>query len=115
VESNLIGPVPPADGSASRPSSGELAEQKHLVDVLDHSFEGLAPRTAPGLPPNTVMRGGDGSLWRTAGTSASGEQLYVLDGVDPDTCPRWVKEPEAELIALVGGLTLVEPDAEVPA
>ncbi|MFF9197296.1 hypothetical protein ACF09L_19020 [Streptomyces sp. NPDC014779] len=29
------------------PSEGELAEQRHLVDPLDHALEALAPRTTP--------------------------------------------------------------------
>ncbi|MFF9200013.1 hypothetical protein ACF09L_32880 [Streptomyces sp. NPDC014779] len=29
------------------PSEGELAEQRHLVDPLDHALEALAPHTAP--------------------------------------------------------------------
>ena len=57
---------------------------------------------------NSLVRGGDGSLWRTAGLSADGEQLYVLDGVDPDTCARWVKARHSELVDLVGGLTPVD-------
>lgn len=58
-------------------------------------------------PPDELVRGGDGSLWRKAGRSSSNEQVYVLDGTDLETCPRWVRMAEAELVALVGVLTPV--------
>ncbi|MFF9146353.1 hypothetical protein ACF1BN_15980 [Streptomyces sp. NPDC014861] len=50
-----------------------------------------------------IVRAADGSLWRTAGHTSTGEQLYVLDGVDVDTCPMWVRERETLLIDLTGG------------
>lgn len=31
-----------------RPTDGELAEQQHLIDPLDHALEALAPRTQDG-------------------------------------------------------------------
>lgn len=34
--------------AAQRATSGELAEQRHLVDPLDHTLEALAPRTDDG-------------------------------------------------------------------
>ncbi|AMS01595.1 MULTISPECIES: hypothetical protein [Streptomyces] len=57
------------------------------------------------LPPEAsrLVRAADGSHWRTAGHTATGEQLYVLDGVDVDTCPMWVREREALLVELTGG------------
>ncbi|MFF2332006.1 MULTISPECIES: hypothetical protein [unclassified Streptomyces] len=61
----------------------------------------------PSPSPSPLVRAADGSRWREAGTSDTGEQLYVLDGVDPATCARWVKAGEAELIDLVGTLTPV--------
>ncbi|MFE6379200.1 hypothetical protein [Streptomyces roseolus] len=56
-------------------------------------------------PPDSsrLVRAADGSLWRTAGQTSSGEQLYVLDGVDIDTCPMWVRERETLLTDLTGG------------
>ncbi|MFF2774825.1 hypothetical protein ACFVU3_07940 [Streptomyces sp. NPDC058052] len=45
----------------------------------------------------------DGTLWRTAGRTSTGEQLYVLDGVDVDACPMWVRERETLLVDLTGG------------
>ena len=65
------------------------------------------PVNHPTDTSNALVQGGDGSLWRTAGLSDIGEQLYVLNGVDPDTCARWVKVEHSELVALVGGLTPV--------
>ncbi|MFJ3786955.1 hypothetical protein [Streptomyces sp. NPDC090093] len=63
-------------------------------------------RTAP-LPeptPDGVLReAADGSRWRTAGHTATGEQLYVLDGVAVETCPMWVRERETLLVELTGG------------
>ncbi|MEU8760705.1 hypothetical protein [Streptomyces sp. NPDC048659] len=42
------GPCGPAhDAPAPRPSGGELAKQRHLMDELDHALEALAPRTTP--------------------------------------------------------------------
>ncbi|MFE6223302.1 hypothetical protein [Streptomyces sp. NPDC057854] len=56
-------------------------------------------------PPDSsrLVRAADGSLWRTAGQTSSGEQLYVLDGVDIGTCPMWVRERETLLVELTGG------------
>ncbi|MFE9737308.1 hypothetical protein [Streptomyces sp. NPDC006477] len=57
--------------------------------------------------PSRLVEAANGSRWRTAGHNADGEQLYVLDGVDPETCPLWVRACEAELIATAGALTPV--------
>ncbi|RSS51395.1 hypothetical protein [Streptomyces sp. WAC01280] len=68
------------------------------------------------LPPETeasrLVQAADGSRWRTAGRTSDGEQLYVLDGVDVDTCPMWVREREELLVGLTGGpLTAVDEEA----
>lgn len=59
--------------------------------------------------PNSspLVRAADGSCWRKAGRASDGEQLYVLAGVDPETCARWVRASESELVDLVGALTPV--------
>ncbi|MFC8156340.1 hypothetical protein ACFUO0_20195 [Streptomyces cinereoruber] len=65
-------------------------------------------------PPDGVLRqAADGSRWRTAGRTTTGEQLYVLDGVDIEACPVWVREREALLVELTGGplTTITEGDA----
>ncbi|MET9952362.1 hypothetical protein ABZ135_12545 [Streptomyces sp. NPDC006339] len=61
------------------------------------------------LPPESsaLVRAADGSRWRPAGRTPTGEQMYVLDGVDPETCARWVRARESELVELVGELTPV--------
>ncbi|MGW4852196.1 hypothetical protein ACWEPZ_13325 [Streptomyces sp. NPDC004288] len=64
------------------------------------------------VPDGTLCRAADDTLWRTAGRTGSGEQLYVLDGVDIATCPRWVRERECLLVELTGGpLTPVDEGA----
>lgn len=64
------------------------------------------------MPDGTLIRAADGSLWRTAGHSSTGEQLYVLDGIDVATCPMWVRSGESELVELTGGpLTTVSGEA----
>ncbi|MBB4987463.1 hypothetical protein [Streptomyces nymphaeiformis] len=63
-------------------------------------------------PDGVLCRAADGSLWRTAGRTRLGEQLYVLDGVDIKSCPKWVREREELLAELTGGpLTLVDEEA----
>ncbi|MFI9005076.1 hypothetical protein [Streptomyces sp. NPDC053541] len=59
--------------------------------------------------PNSspLVRATDGSRWRAAGHAPDGEQLYVLDGVNPDTCAQWVRARESELVEIVGALTPV--------
>lgn len=37
-------------------TAGELAEQRHLVDPLDHALEALAPRSLPTLPQQLDRR-----------------------------------------------------------
>jgi hypothetical protein len=36
------------------------------------------------------------------------ERMFVLEGVDPSSCPRWVWASEADLTGTVGPLTRVE-------
>ncbi|BAU83313.1 hypothetical protein SLA_2386 [Streptomyces laurentii] len=54
-----------------------------------------------------LVQAADGSRWRTADHAPDGEQLYVLNGVNPTTCARWVRARESELVELVGELTPV--------
>ncbi|MFC8290044.1 hypothetical protein ACFUJ0_06220 [Streptomyces sp. NPDC057242] len=54
-------------------------------------------------PDGVLRRAADGSRWRTAGHAKTGEQLYVLDGVDIATCPMWVRMAEAELVKHTDG------------
>lgn len=63
------------------------------------------PTNSP--PDAQVFQAADGSRWQQAGVAADGVQLYVLEGVVPETCPRWVRAREDELVGLVGELTLV--------
>ncbi|MEV7282845.1 hypothetical protein [Streptomyces sp. NPDC093111] len=58
-------------------------------------------------PPTGLVQAADGSRWRKAGAAPEGEQLYVLDGVDPETCAMWVRVSHHELVELVGTLTPV--------
>ncbi|MFJ4907694.1 hypothetical protein ACIQCR_24735 [Streptomyces sp. NPDC093249] len=68
------------------------------------------------IPPEAsrLVQAADGSRWRTAGHTSTGEQLYVLDGVDIETCPVWVREREQLLTDLTGG-PLTDVDEEVAA
>ncbi|MYV64421.1 hypothetical protein GT043_00245 [Streptomyces sp. SID2131] len=64
------------------------------------------------MPEGVLRRAADGSHWRTAGHTATGEQLYVLDGTPIETCPVWVRERETLLVDLTGGpLTTVAEGA----
>ena len=67
----------------------------------------------PEAEASRLVQAADGSRWRTAGHTSTGEQLYVLEGVDVATCPMWVREREALLVDLTGGpLTdVLEEDA----
>lgn len=58
-------------------------------------------------PAPEVFEAADGSRWQQAGVDDNGVQLYVLEGVAPETCPRWVRARENELVGLVGALTPV--------
>ncbi|MFE2556639.1 hypothetical protein ACFXGT_11475 [Streptomyces sp. NPDC059352] len=68
-------------------------------------------RTQPPPDTSSLVQAANGSRWRFAGRNADGEQLYILDGVDPGTCPHWVRASEAELIETVGALTPVTETA----
>ena len=59
------------------------------------------------LPTTPVVQAADGSRWHKAGHADDGMQLYVLEGVDPETTARWVRARENELVELVGELTPV--------
>ena len=63
-------------------------------------------------PIGTLLQADDGSLWRAAGQSGTGEQLYALDGTDLETCRDWCKAKHSELVALVGDLTVVQARTE---
>ncbi|MFG2899555.1 hypothetical protein ACGFZH_21040 [Streptomyces zaomyceticus] len=73
--------------------------------------------TNPTDPPpeadvSRLVQATNGSRWRTAGRTQTGEQLYVLDGVDVDTCPMWVRARETELVDVTGGpLETVDEEA----
>lgn len=58
-------------------------------------------------PTAQVVQAADGSRWHKAGHADDGMQLYVLEGVDPETTARWVRARENELVELVGELTPV--------
>ncbi|MER8042736.1 hypothetical protein [Streptomyces sp. NPDC094032] len=75
----------------------------------------MTHRTEPPPVPFSVVQAADGTCWRTAGRAPDGEQLYVLDGVDVETCARWVRVGEAELVELVGALTPVVDRTEAGA
>ncbi|TXS13385.1 hypothetical protein EAO71_35710 [Streptomyces sp. ms191] len=50
------GAVRPAPFVPHRPTFGELAEQRHLMDPLDHTLEALAPRTTDVSPQVQQLR-----------------------------------------------------------
>ncbi|MFB7031745.1 MULTISPECIES: hypothetical protein [unclassified Streptomyces] len=66
---------------------------------MEHRTDSQLKSTPDGL----LCRAADGSYWRTAGRTTTGEQLYVLDGTPIETCPMWVRERETLLVELTGG------------
>ncbi|MFC8276289.1 hypothetical protein ACFUJR_27910 [Streptomyces sp. NPDC057271] len=48
--------------------------------------------------PATLYLTPAGKMFRQAGRNEAGEQLFVLDGVDPEACPRWARATEADLV-----------------
>ncbi|MFE6816042.1 MULTISPECIES: hypothetical protein [unclassified Streptomyces] len=74
----------------------------------------MAHRTQlpPETEPSRLVQAADGSRWLTAGRNAAGEQLYVPEAVDVDTCPMWVRAEETGLVEATGGpLTAVDEEA----
>jgi hypothetical protein len=44
----------------------------------------------------------NGKVWRKTRHSRNGEPLFVIDGVDPESCPQLVMSTEPELEAIFG-------------
>ncbi|MFB7711648.1 hypothetical protein [Streptomyces sp. NPDC056105] len=55
------------------------------------------PESTPGdlLAPN-------GKVWRRTEHTRGGSALYVIDGIDPSTCPKLVMSTRMELEAIFG-------------
>lgn len=45
----------------------------------------------------------NGKVWRRTRHTRSGESLFVIDGVDPEKCPRLVMSTETDLEGIFGG------------
>lgn len=89
-----------------RPGGAGLAPQS-CTARYGTSPERRGPVTTPAEtdPPAALLQAANGTRWRTAGHAADGETLYVLDGVDPDTCPLWVRAAEHDVVEAAGPLT----------
>lgn len=44
----------------------------------------------------------NGKVWRKTRHSRNGEALFVIDGVDPEVCPRLVMSTRVELEEIFG-------------
>ncbi|WP_329424055.1 hypothetical protein [Streptomyces sp. NBC_01268] len=103
---------PQAEPAKPHPTAGELAEQRHLVDPLDHALEALAPRTTDprvlaraNRPASQYLRSSTGVLHlRRSGPEDDGfsyhyarcgwhtelgrEAVPLVVGEDPRVCSR---------------------------
>lgn len=55
-------------------------------------------------PKNTTgdLVAPNGKVWRVTEHTRNGAALYVIDGVDPEKCPRLVMSTRMELEAIFG-------------
>lgn len=77
------------------------------MDPLNASSQTPNPGTIEVLPAEQARGAGDlvapnGNVWRRTRHSRNGEALFVIDGVDPEVCPRLAMSTELELEAIFG-------------